>query len=144
MVNNVWNRDLLVGCITRRCNETGIELVEVNPCYSSFIGNIQHPYADACNASIEIGRRGLCKYENGGFYPNITKEDICTLEAKFGDVVKCSTDSNWVQVYKSLKKTLDCKEFSHRLRTAPDEVLMPYREFSLNSYKSRVKVIIFN
>lgn len=143
-VNNVWNRELFVSCLKRRCNENGIELVEINPCYSSFIGNIQHPYADACNASIEIGRRGLWKYDIGGFYPNITNEDIRTLEAKFGDVVECSTVSNWVDIYKSLKNSFTSEEFSYRLRTRIGEVLIPYKSFSLSSYKSNVKVIIFN
>lgn len=143
-VKNVWHRELLTRCIKRRCNETGIELIEINPCYSSFIGNIQHHYADACNASIEIGRRGLYKYENGGFYPSVTTEDICTLEAKFGDVVKCSTGSNWVNIYKSLQDFFIQKEFSYRLRTRIDEVKEPYKSFSINSYKSNIKIIIFN
>ena len=142
-VKNVWNRDLFVGCIRRRCNESGIELVEVNPCYSSFIGNIQHPYVDACNASIEIGRRGLWKYNNGGFYPYITKEDSHTLDSKFGDVVDCSTVCNWVDIYKSLKGSFDGKEFSYRLRTRIDEVIIPHESFSINSYKSNIKITLF-
>ena len=143
-VNNVWNRGLFVGCINRRCNERGIELVKVNPCYSSFIGNIEYPYADACNASIEIGRRGIMRYMKGGFYPDITSEDIHTLEAKFGDVVACSTDCGWANIHKSLKNSFDDKEFSHRLRTGIDEVKVPYKSFSMNSYRSNIKVIIFN
>ena len=141
---NVWNRELFVNCITRRCNENGIELIKVNPCYSSFIGNIQYAFADACNASIEIGRRGLMKYEVGGFYPHITEEDIHTLEAKFGDVVDCSTDADWVNIYKSLKSSFDNEEFSHRLRAGLDEVKTSYEVFSMNSSKSKVKIIIFN
>ena len=140
---NIWNRELFVGCVRRRCNEHGIELVEINPCYSSFIGNIQHPYADACNASVEIGRRGLYRFENGGFYPHITSEDIRTLEAKFGNVVECSTDSNWVEIYKSLKNSFESEEFSYRLRTGVDGAKTPHKSFSIFSYKSCVKLITF-
>lgn len=143
-VKNIWNRTLFVNCVRRRCNENGIDLIEVNPCYSSFIGNIQHPYADACNASIEIGRRGLHRYENGGFFPHIAEEDIRTLEAKFGDVVGCSTIGNWVEIYKSLTNSFDKKEFAHRLRTGMCEALVPHTSFSVNSYKSGVKINIFN
>ena len=57
-VKNLWNKGLILNIIRRRCNENGIEFVEVNPCYSSFIGNIKYKYIDAINASIEIGRRG--------------------------------------------------------------------------------------
>ena len=143
-VKNIWNRMLFINCVRRRCNENGIDLDEVNPCYSSFIGNIQHPYADACNASIEIGRRGLHRYENGGFYPHIAEEDIRTLEAKFGDVVGCSTVGNWAEIYKSLTNSIDKVEFAHRLRTGMDEALTPHTSFSIDSYKSRVKINIFN
>lgn len=143
-VKTVWNRDLFVGCVKRRCNESGVELIEVNPAYTSFIGNIQHPYADACNASVEIGRRGLHKYENGGFYPPVTIEDIRTLEAKFGDVVGCSTDSNWVELYKSFKDSFSAIEFSYRLRARIEEVQIPTKSFSMNSCKSGVKTTIFN
>lgn len=143
-INNLWNRDLFTGIIRRRCNETGISLVEVNPCYSSFIGNIQHPYADAANASVEIGRRGLYKYEKGRFYPPVTDGDIRTLEAKFGDVVGCGTCFDWVNAYKSLRKSLGSCDFSHRLRAGLDRVEVPYQVFSMNSYKSRTKLIIFN
>ena len=69
---NIWNRALINQIANRRCNETGISLVGVNPCYTSFIGNIQHQYRDSCSASIEIGRRGLFKYINGMFYPHVT------------------------------------------------------------------------
>lgn len=143
-INNVWNRKPLTRLIVRRCNESGIQLIEVNPCYSSFIGNIQHPYVDPTNASIEIGRRGLFKYENGGFYPSVSEEDYRTLDAKFGDVVDCSTFIDWISAYKSLTKSFNKIDFAYRLRASIDKVNMPYRCFSINSYKSKNKLIIFN
>ena len=143
-VKNIWNRELFLSVIQRRCNENGVELIKVNPCYTSFIGNIQHKFVDATNASIEIGRRGLHKYENGGFYPHRTAEDNRTLEAKFGNVVDCSTDRSWVEIYKSLRKSIGSMDFSYRLRTRLCEVNVPYKVFSVNSYKSNVKVITFN
>ena len=141
---NVWNRELLTNCINRRCNETGVEIIEVNPCYTSFIGNIKYKYYDPCNASIEIGRRGLYKYDKGGFYPPVSEEDICTLDAKFGDVVKCSTNDDWIDIYKSLKNSFKKDEFSYRLRTRLEQVQIPYQVFSMNSCKSDVKFILFN
>ena len=138
---NLWYRTLLMRCVTRRCSETGVELIKVNACYSSFIGNIQHPYADATNASVEIGRRGLYKYTKGGFYPHITEADMRTLEARFGDVVVCSTVRNWVEAYKSLTQRLDGVVFAQRLRTGITEAETPSESFSMMSYKSRVKLI---
>ena len=144
-VRNIWNRGLMTRCIIRRCNESGIELVEVNPCYSSFIGNIQHPYFDPVNASVEIGRRGLFKYTKGGFYPNITAEDMCTLEARFGDVAACGTGCGWAEIYKSLRKSVDDDVgFSHRLRAGLHNCKKGYATLSMSSYKSGIKVYLFN
>ena len=139
---NIWNREWISNIINRRCNETGICLVEINPCYTSFIGNIQHPYGDSCSASIEIGRRGLFKYTNGMFYPNITKEDIDTLESMFGSDALCSTDCNWVNMYKSLTKRFGIDEFQHRVRTM--NVGQTPHSFSVNSYKSGITSLLFH
>lgn len=141
---NLWYRTLLMQCITRRCNETGVELIETKACYTSFIGNIRHPYADATNASVEIGRRGMYKYKKGGFYPHITEADIRTLDAKFGDVVACSTVRDWVETYKSLTRELDRTVFAKRLRTGITEAETPSESFSMMSYKSNVKLIQYN
>lgn len=145
-VKNIWNRNLIEGIITRRCNQNGIELIKVNPIYSSFIGNIQHKYIDAVNASIEIGRRGLYKYESGMFYPHISKEDLSTMEAKFGVDVLDDTLRDWVQAYKFLKELFPNRDdFSHRLRTALDNLVKSsYLRFSVSSYRSKTNYIKFN
>lgn len=141
---NLWCRELITNCITRRCNETGIELVKVNACYTSFIGNVKYPYSDACNASIEIGRRGLTRYIKGEFYPCITDRDIDTLVSKFGRDVRYYTSGSWVGIFKVLKDDFpDGREFSHRLRPTLDNCVAVYSMFSLNSYKSRVNSFNF-
>ena len=145
-VKNVWNRNLIENIIRRRCNETGIELIKINPVYSSFIGNIQYGYVDAVNASIEIGRRGLFKYTKGTFYPHIRCKDLDTVEAKFGVDVPNGTSSDWVTLYKSLKDLFpDGNEFSHRLRTALNDIPKDtYSMFSMSSHYSKVNYIRFN
>ena len=145
-VRNVWNRLFIEGLILRRCNETGIILTKVNPAYSSFIGNIKHEYVDSTNAAVEIGRRGLWKYNKGTFYPNVTLEDIRTVEARFGKDAGYDTPCDWVAMYKALRNTFpDGKEFSHRLRPALGDLPAGrYRTFSMNSYKSKINHTIFN
>ena len=138
---NIWNREFITGIILRRCNESGIELREINPCYTSFIGNIQHPYGDSCSASIEIGRRGLFKYINGMYYPHVTREDIGTLESIFGGDALCDTTCNWVNMYKSLTEVFGNEEFQHRVRAM--NVGHAPRSFSVSSYKSRIKSLIY-
>lgn len=61
LVNNIWNRNLLVNQIKKKINASSTELVEVQPEWNSYIGNLvfrQESLPDECLASIEIGRRG--------------------------------------------------------------------------------------
>lgn len=61
LVNNMWNRNLLINQIRKRINASSTELVEVQPEWNSYIGNLifrQEALPDECLASIEIGRRG--------------------------------------------------------------------------------------
>ena len=62
LVNNNWDRNLLVNQIRKRINSSSTTLVEVQPQYNSYIGNLvfrQEHLPDECLASIEIGRRGF-------------------------------------------------------------------------------------
>ena len=62
LVNNNWNRNLLVNQIRKHINSSSTTLIEVQPQYNSYIGNLvfrQEQLPDECLASIEIGRRGF-------------------------------------------------------------------------------------
>lgn len=62
LVNNIWCRDLLIQQIKKHVNSSSTVLVEVQPQYNSYIGNLvfrQEHLPDECLASIEIGRRGF-------------------------------------------------------------------------------------
>ena len=61
LVNNNWNRNLLVNQIRKHINSSSTTLIEVQPQWNSYIGNLvfrQEHLPDECLASIEIGRRG--------------------------------------------------------------------------------------
>ena len=60
-INNLWNRNLIDNLLTKYCNIRGVKQIEINPVYSSFIGNINYESFDPIASSIEIGRRGNCK-----------------------------------------------------------------------------------
>lgn len=62
LVNNMWLRDLLVQQIKKHILASSTTLVEVQPQYNSYIGNLIfrcEKLPDECLASIEIGRRGF-------------------------------------------------------------------------------------
>jgi IS605 OrfB family transposase len=56
-VNNQWTRKGFVLPLVRRLEQAGIRHVEVNPAYSSKIGNLLIP--DPACAAVELGRRFL-------------------------------------------------------------------------------------
>lgn len=60
---NLWHRTLTTQLINKYCNMNGINLIEVNPAYSSFIGNLTYEYFDPLAASLELARRGMTKYD---------------------------------------------------------------------------------
>lgn len=94
-----------------------IDFVEVNPVYSSFIGNLCNNAPDPIAASLEIARRAIFKYVKGKFYPElIRKESLFNLWKE---------SSSWV--YKSWKELFDIVKISE----------LKYRR-SLESFDSEV------
>ena len=79
LCNNVWNRNLVVNKLKMLSSIFGYELVEVNPVYSSFIGNLLYGNEntpDMIASSIEIARREYKKFEKGWFYPIFNIEHL--------------------------------------------------------------------
>ncbi len=99
---NLWHRTMTTNLIQKYCLESGIKLIAVNACYSSFIGNIKNKLFDPISASIEIGRRGITKYLKGGFYPTLERIDLNTM-CQLGLDVLNNTVSNWVIAYRLFK-----------------------------------------
>ena len=107
---NVWNLEFQTNLIKKHCNTLGIQLIEVNPCYSSFIGNLLHNDFDPANASTEICRRGIIKYKKGNnFYPELTSTILGTVVDRFVESIPDVQDfkdcKNWIELYKLFKQT---------------------------------------
>lgn len=76
LVNNLWNRNLVVNNITKRCNILGIKLVKVKPHYSSFIGQMKYEKEfDSVAASLEMAYRGYLVNKGRNEYDSIN--DLC-------------------------------------------------------------------
>ena len=72
LCNNKWERQLFVNKLNMLANLHKFSLVEVNPAYSSQVGNIAYGdenTPDMVAASIEIARRAYKKFDKGWFYP---------------------------------------------------------------------------
>lgn len=130
---NLWKRELFINNLTKRLNILGIKLYSVNPAYSSFIGNLQHDYTDAVNASIEIGRRGFeyrIKKNKTGFYPNLlVKHQWKEMATKYTD---------WKKFF------IEIKNLKLKYRVSLDEVKHKFNVFQQNTTpKSMVLNYVF-
>ena len=103
LINNFWCRNVLINNLQKRCNINDIELIKVNPAYSSFIGNlINDKYPDPICAAIEIGRRGYFKYKKNQFYPKLINKEI--LSNKWKEAKEWSYQ-NWKELFQILKNS---------------------------------------
>ena len=72
LCNNKRERNLFVNKLKMLANIHKFEVVEVNPAYSSVVGNFAYGNEntpDMVASSIEIARRAYKKFEKGWFYP---------------------------------------------------------------------------
>lgn len=103
LCNNVWNRNLVVNKLKMLGNVYGFEVVEVNPAYSSFVGNMlygdEHT-PDMIASSIEIARRGYKKFEKKWFYPVFNVESI---DERWKQTL--AGIENWKEAFKKVKES---------------------------------------
>ena len=103
LCNNVWDRSLISNKLLMLSNIYSYELVEVNPVYSSFIGNLVYgdeTTPDMVAASIEIARRGYKKYEKNWFYPVF---NVDCLDERWKQTL--TGVRNWKDVFLQIKNS---------------------------------------
>jgi IS605 OrfB family transposase len=145
---NIWNLSYQQNLINKHCNINGIQLIEVNPCYSSFIGNILYNYFDPINASLEIGRRAFNKFKKGNkLFPTLTNTIYDAMSNRFEtlqgfnslrDVHYLKDCKNWQELYKYFQKTgIKYRRYLNELENNS------FTSFSKDNIKSRVNCITF-
>ena len=136
---NIWNLNFQQHLISKLCATSGMNLILVNPCYTSFIGNLTNNFFDPVNAAIEIGRRGINKYIKGSIYPTLTSTIIdtmiCRLNISAGDVQGFKDCKNWKDLSTKVKQT----KLKYRWRL--EEI--SYNRFSKDHIKSKVYLYTF-
>lgn len=103
LCNNKWERRLFVNKLKMLADLHEFNLIEVNPAYSSQVGNIAYGdenTPDMVAAAIEIARRAYKKYEKGWFYPsfNIQFRDE-QWKQTLGSV------ENWKELFQKIKES---------------------------------------
>jgi IS605 OrfB family transposase len=122
---NLWKRSLFIENLTKRLAIFGIKLYEVNPAYTSIVGNLKYDYTDPINASIEIGRRGFeCKIlKKDNFYPNLL------VKQQWKQTV--ANVKNWKELSGKLKNS----KLKYRVSLEEATELHPLNVFRLNGSK---------
>lgn len=129
LTKNKWKREALVSALKNHCLLNKINFIEVNPAYSSFIGNLYNDAPDPIAASLEIARRAYFKYVKGKFYPELIKaESLFNLWKE---------SASWI--YSSWKELFDIvKTVGVKYRRSLDS--FEFKVFRLNSSKSNVNL----
>ena len=118
LVNNNWNKNKLVNNLRKRCNIYGIKFVDVQPQYSSIIGNLVYrslELPDKVLSSIEISRRcyefnlqyilKVKEKTKNVIFPVITESLLNKVKHSLEEV-KCFVDFvDWKQIASELKKS---------------------------------------
>lgn len=129
LTKNKWKREVLVSALRKYCLLNKIDFIEVNPVYSSFIGNLCNEAPDPIAASLEIARRAMFKYIKGQFYPELIKAESLFNQWK--------ESASWV--YSSWKELFDiAKTAGVKYRRSLD--LFKSEVFRLKSSKSFVNL----
>ena len=107
LCNNQWNRDVSLSNLMVLTSTYGIELIEVNPIYSSFVGNIEYGDSvtpDMVASSIEIARRGYKKFLKGWFYPTLNLEKVKNKFNQWKEEIYSDVKS-WKELFLKVKKS---------------------------------------
>lgn len=127
LTKNKWKKEYLTSSIKKQCILINIRLSEVNPCYSSFIGNTIWNAPDPIAASLEIARRAYFKYIKGKFFSSLIKNEDLPNQWK--------KEVN--QIYSGWKELFDIiKTSGVKYRRSLD--LFEFKVFRLMSSKSNV------
>lgn len=103
LCHNKWERRLFASKLKMLANLHKFTLVEVNPAYSSQVGNIAFGDSntpDMIAASIEIARRAYKKFDKGWFYPRF---DIQFRDEQWKQTL--GTVENWKELFRKIKET---------------------------------------
>ena len=139
LCRNSWDKCLFENKLKMLSKLHGYDFIEVNPAYTSQIGNIiygNEQCPDMIAASIEIARRGYKKFEKGWFYPDFRKS-MNLMNEQWKQTLLDISARDWKDLFKLIKES----ELKYRIsldRCKSTKVL------SLNCLRSKVSILKFN
>ena len=141
LCRNSWDRCLFENKLKMLSKLHGYEVIEINPCYTSQIGNIIHGdenTPDMVAASIEIARRGYRKFKKGWFYPKFDRS-LNQMNEQWKQTLSDNSIKNWKDLFSLIKNS------KLKYRVLLDDILNKnIRSFSLTNKNSMIHYIQFN
>ena len=143
LCNNLWNRNKMVNNLKKRCVIYGLKLFEVQPNYSSFIGNFLFRdlnLPDMVLASIEISRRCYEFYNQYVIKIKPQRKNIIQPEIQdfYERCIKSLEEFGVTGEFKDFKNLYDFFKNSKMMYRVSLDCLNP-KFFSLKSTKSLVR-----
>ena len=138
LCKNSWDRCLFKNKLKMLSKLHGYEVVEINPCYTSQVGNIiygDENTPDMVAASIEIARRGFKKYQKSWFYPSFNKS-----LSRINEQWKQTLSDNFIKDWKGLFQLI--KESKLKYRISLDKCKVS-KVLSLNNKKSYISLMTY-
>lgn len=109
LLKNKWCYSLTKQNLQVLCGTYGVQFIEVNPAYSSIIGNFLYGNSttpDPIAASIELARRGYKKFLKSWFYPPVVSTERIkeVLGTQWKDELKLNFRS-WKKLNEQIKES---------------------------------------
>ena len=109
LLKNKWCYSLIKNNLQVLCGTYRVQFVEINPAYSSIIGNFLYGSSttpDAIAASIELARRGYKKFLKSWFYPPVASTERLkeVLGTQWKDELKLNFRS-WKKLGEQIKES---------------------------------------
>ena len=148
LVNNQWNRNKLINVLKKLVNSSSTTLIEVEPAYSSILGNLiyrEEHLPDMILSSIEIGRRGV-EFQNQYLLnikeckKNIVQPDFDLVKERISKSLEELNIQSQIQSFQELYSVLKKSKAKYRFLLENSNIS---RVFSKNYKKSYIKLYNF-
>lgn len=148
LINNQWNRNKFINVLKKLVNSSSTVLIEVEPAYSSILGNLiyrEEHLPDMILSSIEIGRRGI-EFQNQYLLnikerkKNIIQPDFDLVKERISKSLEELNIQSQIQNFQELYSVLKKSKVKYRFLLENSNIL---RVFSKNYKKSYIRLCNF-
>lgn len=142
LVNNQWNRNKFINVLKKLVNSSSTALIEVEPSYSSILGNLiyrEERLPDMLLSSIEIGRRGI-EFQNQYLLnikerkKNITQPDFDLVKERISKSLEELNIQSQIQNFRELYSVLKKSKVKYRFLLENSNISRVFRKNYKRSY----------